>query len=39
MRTGEEVRVSTPVITASAMSNPAIWRAKAGIASRMAATA
>jgi predicted flavoprotein YhiN len=36
---GEEVRVSTPVITASAMSKPRICRPKAGSASRIAATA
>jgi hypothetical protein len=39
MRSGDDVRVSTPVSTASSMSKPRIWRPKAGSASRMAATA
>ncbi len=36
---GEEVRVSTPVMTASCMVKPLICRSKTGSASRMAATA
>jgi hypothetical protein len=39
MRSGEEVRVSTPVSTASCMSKPLILRPKAGSASRMASMA
>jgi hypothetical protein len=31
---GDEVRVSTPVITASAMAKPLIWRSKLAIADR-----
>jgi len=39
MRTGDEVRVSTPVSTASSMANPLICLSKAGSASRIAAMA
>jgi hypothetical protein len=39
MRSGEEVRVSTPVSTASGIAKPRIWRSKAGSASRIAAMA
>ncbi len=39
MRTGEEVRVSTPVRTASSRSKPGIWRPNTGRASRIAAMA
>ena len=39
MRIGDEVRVSTPVSTASGMSNPLIFLPKAGSASRIAAIA
>src|SRR5690606_28562313 len=39
MRTGDEVRVSTPVSTASSRSKPRICRPKAGSASRMASMA
>jgi hypothetical protein len=36
MRSGDEVRVSTPVSTASYIEKPRICRSKAGRASRMA---
>jgi hypothetical protein len=39
MRSGDEVRVSTPVSTASAIAKPAICFANAGSASRIAAIA
>jgi hypothetical protein len=39
MRSGDEVRVSTPVSTASARSKPLIFLPKAGNASRNAAIA
>jgi hypothetical protein len=39
MRSGDEVRVSTPVSTASGIEKPLIWRSKAGSASRMALSA
>ena len=39
MRNGDEVRVSTPVSTASAIAKPAICFANAGSASRIAAIA
>ena len=39
MRKGDEVRVSTPVSTASAIAKPGIWRSKAGSASRIASSA
>jgi hypothetical protein len=39
MRIGDEVRVSTPVSTASCVSKPLILRPKAGKASRMASMA
>jgi len=38
-RSGAEVRVSTPVSTASSIANPGIWRSNAGSASRIAAIA
>ena len=38
MRSGDEVRVSTPVSTASAIAKPGICRSKAGKASRIAAS-
>src|SRR4051812_48692879 len=39
IRTGDEVRVSVPVNTASGRSNPRIWRPNAGSASRIAVIA
>ena len=36
MRSGDEVRVSTPVNTASGSAKPLIWRSNAGSASRTA---
>jgi hypothetical protein len=39
MRIGEEVRVSTPVITASASAKPLICLSKPGSAARIASTA
>jgi hypothetical protein len=39
MQMGDEVRVSTPVSTASCIAKPLIFLSKAGIASLMAATA
>jgi hypothetical protein len=39
MRVGLDVRVSTPVITASSIEKPSIWRPKTGSASRIAVMA